>query len=119
VGMLGLWVLLLALTNVHVTSHDNFNLLVCSPWAFGMVWGGFWVALGRPAGFRVLARRAAETALISGVGVLLAVLYGQDTLRVALLVVPPIVGVWLGAWAAHRPPLVRDLTAILDSRRFP
>jgi hypothetical protein len=101
VGMLGLWVLLLALTNVHVTSDDNFNLLVCSPWAFGMVWGGLRVALGRPTGPRVLARRAAETALISVVGVVLAVLYGQDSLRVALLVVPPIVGVWLGARGAE------------------
>jgi len=103
VGALGLWVLLLALTNVHVTSHDNFNLLVCPPWALGMVWGGLRVALGRPTGPRVLTRRAAESATISGVGVLLAMLNGQDSLRVALLVVPPIVGVWLGARAA--PPL--------------
>ena len=97
VGVLGLWVLLLALTNVHVTSHDNFNLLVCSPWALGTVWGGLRVALGRPDGARVLARRAAETAAIGGFGVLLALLYGQDSLRVALLVVPSIIGVWLGA----------------------
>jgi hypothetical protein len=102
VGALGLWVLLLALTKVHSASHDNFNLLVCPPWAFGLVWGGFSVALGRPTGPRVLARRAAESATISGAGTLLALLYGQDSVRLALLVLPPLVGVWLGAWAALR-----------------
>jgi hypothetical protein len=90
---------LLALTRVHPTSHDNFNLLVCSPWAFGMLWGGVLVALGRPSGPRVLTKRALENTVIAGVGVLLAVFYGQDSLRVALLVVPPVVGVWLGARA--------------------
>ena len=99
VGLLGLWVLLLLLTNVHPTSHDNFNLLVCPPWALGMLWGGLLVTLGRPKGPRLLARFAGQSAMIAGIGVLLATSFGQDSVRVALLVVPPLIGIWLAARA--------------------
>jgi hypothetical protein len=102
VGLLGLWILLLALTNVHSTSHDNYNLLVCPPWALGMVWGGLAVALGRASGFRTLARVAGQSAAIAAVGVVLALFFGQDSSRVALLVIPPLVGSWLAARAALR-----------------
>jgi hypothetical protein len=100
VGALGLFVLLLLGTDVHVASHDNYNALVCPAWALGLVPGGLAVAFGRRS--RLLAVAAGQAALLSGAGLVLAAAYGQDSWRIAALVLPPLSGAWLGARAAAR-----------------
>ncbi len=100
VGALGLLVLLLLLTDVHPASHQNFNLLVCPPWAFGMLWTGLFAAFGAEGRLRGLVRASGQTAMISALGVLVAAAYGQDSVRVALLVLPLSAGTWFGARAA-------------------
>jgi hypothetical protein len=97
VGALGLFVLLLELTHVHAMSHQNFNLLVCPPWAFSMLWTGLGVAFGAPTRWRGLVRASGQTALIALAGVLVATAYGQASFRVALLIVPALAGAWFGA----------------------
>jgi hypothetical protein len=99
VGALGLFVLLLQLTHVHVMSHQNYNLLVCPPWALGMLWTGLGVAFGTPMRWRGLVRASGQTTLIALAGVLVATAYGQASFRVALLVVLPLAGTWFGARA--------------------
>lgn len=101
-GLLGLWVLLLLVTKVHVATHDNYNVLVCPPLALLFVVPGIKVALGRPAGAQRLARYAAVCVGVSLVGFVLATVMGQHSWRVALLCLPLLSGVWLGARATLR-----------------
>lgn len=106
VGALGLWVLLLLVTDVHVASHQNYNVLVCPPWALGLVWTGLGVAFGAPARLRGLTRAGGQAAFISAVGTGAALALGQDSTRVALLLVPLLGGAWLGARAAEKAAAV-------------
>lgn len=101
-GLLGLWVLLLLVTKVHVATHDNYNVLVCPPLALLFVVPGLTVAFGRPAGMPRLARYGAVCIGVSLVGFLLATALGQHSWRVALLCLPLFSGVGLGARAALR-----------------
>jgi hypothetical protein len=100
VGVLGLLVLLLLGTDVHRAAHDNYNALVCPAWALAMLPGGLGVAFGRRS--RFLAVVAGQAALLSLLGTAVAVLHGQDSWRVAALIVPALTGGWLGARAALR-----------------
>ena len=102
VGLLGVWVLLLLATKVHVATHDNYNVLVCPPLALLLVVPGVKVALGRATGPRRLARYALVCGVVSALGFLLATVMGQQSWRVALLCLPLLSGVWLGARAALR-----------------
>ena len=101
-GLLGLWVLLLLATKVHPATHENFNVMVCPPLALWLVVPGVAVALGRDSGPRRLARAAMVVAGTSALGFAAATLAGQQSYRVALLVLPLFSGVWLGARAALR-----------------
>jgi hypothetical protein len=101
-GLLGVWVLLLLGTHVHAATHDNFNVLVCPPLALLLVVPGVKVALGRASGAPRLLRYARSTAVVSALGLLLATAMGQQSLRVALLCLPLLSGLWLGARAAAR-----------------
>jgi hypothetical protein len=101
-GLLGVWVLLLLGTHVHAATHDNFNVLVCPPLALLLVVPGVKVALGRISGAPRLVRYARLTAVVSALGLLLATAMGQQSVRVALLCLPLLSGVWLGARAAAR-----------------
>jgi hypothetical protein len=101
-GLLGLWVLLLLATKVHPATHGNFNVMVCPPLALWLVVPGIAVALGRASGPRRLARAALFATGTSALGFVLATLAGQQSYRVALLVLPLFSGAWLGARAALR-----------------
>jgi hypothetical protein len=101
-GLLGVWVLLLLATKVHVATHDNYNVLVCPPLALLLVVPGVKVALGRPTGPARLARYASVCVVVSVLGLGLATLMGQQSWRVALLCLPLLSGAWLGARAATR-----------------
>jgi len=103
-GLLGLWVLLLLGTKVHAATHGNFNAIVCPALALWLVVPGIAVALGRESGPRRLARAALVTAGTSALGFATATLAGQQSYRVALLVLPLFSGAWLGARAALRRP---------------
>ena len=102
VGALGLFVLLLLATNVHATSHANFNALVCPAWALLLVPTGFAVAFGSKNRTRGFELAAASSLLFAAAGTLVAAACGQDSVRVAALVVPLLSGLWLGARAATR-----------------
>lgn len=102
VGALGSFVLLLLATHVHVTSHANFNALVCPAWALLLVPTGLAVALGSKKRLRAFELAAASSLLFAAAGTLVAAAYGQDSVRVAALVVPLLSGVWLAARAATR-----------------
>jgi Domain of unknown function (DUF4105) len=101
-GSLGLFVLLLLATKVHALSHANFNALVCPAWAFALVPAGLAVAFGAAARLRWLAFAASSSLLFAAAGSLVAAAYGQDSARVAALVVPLLSGAWLGVRAALR-----------------
>jgi len=101
-GLLGVWVLLLLGTKVHPATHENFNAVVCPPLALWLVVPGVAVALGRASGARRLARATAVVAATSALGLAAATLAGQESYRVALLVLPLFSGAWLGARAALR-----------------
>jgi len=101
-GWLGLWVLLLLGTKVHVATHDNFNVVVCPVLAFWLVVPGIAVALGRASGPRRLTRATALVAATSAVGFAAATLGGQQSYRVALLVLPLFSGLYWGAREALR-----------------
>jgi hypothetical protein len=102
VGALGLFVLLLLGTKVHAASHHNLNVLVCPVLAFLLVPFG-WRAAFAPARFSgALVAIAAVSSASAAAGSVVALLSGQQSLRVALLVVPLLTGAWLGARRAHR-----------------
>lgn len=101
-GLLGVWVLLLLGTKVHAATHGNFNVLVCPPLALWLVWSGTAVARGRASGPRRLARASGVVAATSALGLAAATLAGQESYRVAALVLPLFSGAWLGARAALR-----------------
>jgi hypothetical protein len=102
VGSLGLFVLLLQATNVHAASHANFNALVCPAWALLLVPTGLSLAFGAKKRLRAFALAAASALLFAAAGTLVSAAYGQDSVRVAALVVPLLSGLWLGARAATR-----------------
>ena len=101
-GLLGVWLLLLLGTHVHATTHGNYNVLVCPPLALLLVGPALRVALGNARRLPHLARYAGISALLSGIGFLLATAAGQESWRVALLLTPLFTGAWLGARAALR-----------------
>jgi uncharacterized protein DUF4105 len=101
-GLLGLWVLLLLGTKVHVATHANYNVLVCPPLALLLVVPGLKLALGRVTAAPRLARYALLGVVVSALGWLLATVMGQQSYRVALLCLPLLSGVWQGARAAPR-----------------
>ena len=100
VGALGLFVLLLLGTDVHPASHQNWNAVVCPAWALSLLPAGLTFAFGRRA--RFLAVASGFAALLSLGGAVVALLQGQDSWRVAALIVPALSGAWLGARAALR-----------------
>ncbi|HTQ02346.1 MAG TPA: DUF4105 domain-containing protein [Polyangiaceae bacterium] len=102
VGGLGTFVLLLLATHVHPASHANFNALVCPAWALLLVPAGLAVTFGSAKRLRALELAAASSLLFATAGTLVAAGYGQDSARVAVLVVPLLSGVWLAARAATR-----------------
>jgi hypothetical protein len=102
VGALGLFVLLLLATNVHRTSHANFNALVCPAWALLLVPTGLALAFGSKKRLRAFELVAASSLSFAAAGTLVAAACGQDSVRVAALVVPLLSGLWLGARAATR-----------------
>jgi hypothetical protein len=101
-GLLGVWVLLLLGTKVHAATHGNFNLVVCPPLALWLVVPGVAVARGRASGAGRLTRATGVVAATSALGLAAATLAGQESYRVALLVLPLFSGAWLGARAALR-----------------
>jgi hypothetical protein len=102
VGMLGLFVLLLLATNVHAASHANFNALVCPVWALVLVPSGIGAAFGSRMRLRRFELAAGSTLLFAAAGTLVSAACGQDSARVAALVVPLLSGLWFAARAARR-----------------
>lgn len=102
VGALGLFVLLLLATNVHPASHANFNALVCPAWALLLVPTGLAVTFGSRERLRAFELAAGSSLFFAAAGSLVAAACGQDSVRVAALVVPLLSGVWFAARAARR-----------------
>jgi hypothetical protein len=102
IGFLGLAVAVLLVTHVHPATHGNLNILVCSPLAFGFVVPALRVAARREGAARSVARWTNIAAIVSCVGAEAAMLVGQESWRVAFLVVPALIGAWFGARRALR-----------------
>jgi hypothetical protein len=100
-GAVGLWLLLLLGTNVHPVTHANVNLLLSPPWALALVVAGAGTVRGRARSVCWLARVAFLGLAGSLVAVVLALVLGQHSERLAVLFVPLWLGLSLGA---------RDLT---------
>jgi hypothetical protein len=102
VGALGVFVLLLLGTKVHAASHQNFNVLVCTPWALLLVPAGVRIGFAHEPGWRWVSFAAASSAVCAIAGTLAALGSGQAVQEVAALVVPLLAGVWLGVRRARR-----------------
>jgi hypothetical protein len=102
VGGLGLFVLLLLGTQVHPASHQNLNWLVCPAWALLLVPAGLVVAVRRSAPSRRFSLLAASCLAGALAGTIGALASGQQSQRVAALVLPLLSAVWLGARRARR-----------------
>jgi hypothetical protein len=102
VGGLGLFVVVLLGTQVHPASHHNLNALVCPAWALLLVPAGLRVAFGRTPPSSRVAFVAASSLALAVAGTIAALASGQESQRVAALVVPLLTGVWLGVRRARR-----------------
>ncbi|HEV8548471.1 MAG TPA: DUF4105 domain-containing protein [Polyangiaceae bacterium] len=104
VGLLGVCVLLLLGTHVHPATHQNYNALICPALALWLTVPASKVALGRAGAGAQLARASAVVAAVSVLGVVAAALAGQDSLRVALLLTPPLTALSIASRRALRTP---------------
>jgi hypothetical protein len=98
VGVLGLVLTALLLTQVHAVVRPNVNVLFCSPLALCFVPALVRVALGRTLATRRAERWALAASAIAVVGALATFLVGQRSAHLALLFVP----YWFGLWALLR-----------------
>lgn len=102
VGGLGVFVVLLLETKVHPASHHNLNALVCPAWALLLVPAGLRVAFARAVPWSRVSFVAASSLALAAAGTLAALASGQESQRVAALVLPLLTGVWLGVRRARR-----------------
>ncbi len=81
----------------HWSAYRNVNILVCPPWALGLLVLGVALALAKPWAVSKTQRLLLVCAIGSGVGVLLALIpnFGQDNTRIAALLAP----IWFGLCA--------------------
>ncbi len=101
-GLVGLWLLLLLVTNVHVATHGNVNLLFSPPWALVLLVPALRGALGRARSLCFVERLSRVLVAGALLAALLLPLVHQDGYRVSFLFVPLWVGLWLGARARQR-----------------
>lgn len=105
-GLLGsVFVVFWAFTK-HWSAYRNENILVCPPFALALLATGLGFALGRERAPRLtfdITRAALACALLA---VLLALIphFGQDNTRIAALLVPVWLGLYLGTAAATGRP---------------
>jgi hypothetical protein len=113
-GVIGFCLLLLLGTNVHSATHANANVLLAPPWALVLAWAGAGTAFGREQSLRLLLRAAFVGLAGSVAGVLLALVLGQHSERLAVFFVPLWLGLFLGAraLARKRPSQARDSTMV-------
>ncbi len=102
VGVFGLVLTALLLTQVHAVVRPNVNVLFCSPLGLLFVPASLRVAFGRPLPTRRAERWALLGAISAVLGALATFAVGQRSAHLALLFVP----YWLGLWA-----LLRSATA--------
>lgn len=102
----------------HWSAYQNFNLLVFTPWSLALVVTAVGVARDR-ARARVLSHRlitwSAATALVALVCALIPG-FGQDNTRVAALLVPLWLGIYVGSAKLHEKSLLPAFLARLTSK---
>jgi len=97
-GLVGLWLLVLLVTDVNGATHGNVNLLFSPPWALALIVPAVRAARGRAASLRSLERVARLLLAGALLALLLLPIVHQDGYRVSFLFVP----LWLGSWVAAR-----------------
>jgi len=107
-GLLGcVFVFFWAFTK-HWSAYQNENILVCPPWALPLLIGGFAFASGKGRWLSRSHDLLAVCVVSSLVALVLAAIpsFGQDNTRVALLLAPVWVGLYVGASATLGRPLI-------------
>lgn len=98
-GLLGtVFVVFWAFTK-HWSAFQNYNILVCTPWSLVLVGTAVGVIRGRAKSLRLHHRLIQLSTLSAAAAVLLALIpdFGQDNTRVAALLGPLWLGMYLGA----------------------
>jgi hypothetical protein len=98
-GTIGLWLLLLLVTNVHPVTHGNVNVLFSPPWALALAAGGIGTVFGHARSIRWVSRMSLVCAAGALVGVVSMLLVGQRSWSVLALFVPMWAGLFAGARA--------------------
>jgi hypothetical protein len=101
-GLLGVALTIFSLSK-HWAAHDNASLLACPPWALALTVLGASFALKRQPKSAALVRTLGISLIVSGALLVLSLVRGSESLRMALLFCPLWAGWYTGARLAVAP----------------